>query len=74
MKHLEVYSAGIFHVSICTTITDRDEILKELNEQHPSGTDNGWTFSKDKTFHQGGPNPGPCEEGMKGAKHYLMNA
>ncbi len=71
--HLEVYSSGLFHCSVCTDITDREEILKILNKQFPCGTDNGWMHSTDTHFAQGAPNPCPCDD-QEDRMHYLMDA
>jgi len=70
---LEVYSSGLFHCSVCTNITDKEEILRRLNKEHPCGTDNGWMHSTDTHFAQGAPNPCPCHD-HKDRMHYLMDA
>lgn len=69
-NHFEVYSRGMCCMSICTNIEDRDEIRRWANRENPTGIDSQWDFSEDKTFAQGGPQPGTCELG-KGT-HYLM--
>lgn len=71
--NLDVYTSGLFHCSVCTDITDKEEILIRLNAEHPCGTDNGWMHSKDSRFASGAPNPGPCEL-HEGRMHYLMDA
>ncbi len=70
---LTVYSSGLFHCSVCTNITDKEEIVRRVNAEHPCGTDNGWMYSKDTKFANGAPMPSPCERG-EGFMHYLMDA
>ena len=72
---LAVYSHGMFHLSICTNITDRVEIVRRVNEDTPAGTmESGlkWEISEEPTFKGGQPNPTICDEGREDFMHYLM--
>ena len=71
-QDFEAYSIGPFCASVCSSLTP-DETVARMNVMHPSGTRNGWMLSDDKTFRQGGPNPGPCERNPETHKHYLLN-
>jgi hypothetical protein len=67
-----IYTWGLCHCSVCTDETDPAKIEAAANEQHPTGLQNGWMISKDKTFNGGQPNPCPCEQRPKTHKHYLL--
>ncbi len=71
MSHFECYSLGLCCASVCTDLTDREEIERITNLEYPTGIDSKWEISKDTHFHQGGPMPGPCEKDPS-RTHYLM--
>jgi hypothetical protein len=71
MSDLEVYSNGIVHCSVCTTIKGRRELVRRVNAVNPTGTRHKWAISKDKTFRTGQPNPCQCDNDPA-RQHYLM--
>ena len=75
IKELEVYSHGIVHLSVCTNIEDRDELVEYVNKDTPAGTPESelkWEISEEPTFKGGQPNPTICDEGREDFLHYLM--
>ena len=67
----EVYSIGIVHASVCTSLSD-EEATKRINAEHPTGTSSMWAVSKSATFRDGNPNPCPCERNPKTHRHILF--
>lgn len=69
-----VYSYGLLSCSVCAPKEmDIKDVTNAVNVQNPAGTTNGWVLSEDKTFRQGGPMPGPCDQNPKDRTHYLFN-
>lgn len=67
-----IYSPGLIHCSICAPIgMEGEDVLKEVNQTHPTGLDHGWLFSHDKNFSTGQSNPCPCEKSADRI-HYLL--
>ena len=66
-----VYGKGICHLSICTTMTDTEEIVKQADIVNPTGLDHGWSWSKEN-FITGENNPCPCSTRPETHKHYLL--
>jgi hypothetical protein len=71
-KTIHLYSEGIIAASICVhKDMTREEIVEQVNIQHPTNISTGWKISDDKTFKQGKPNPCECEQDSD-RLHYLL--
>lgn len=70
-KIFDAYSIGPVMASVCSNLST-EELLAEMNNQHPTGISNDWMFSEDTHFLQGQPNPCQCEDNQD-CKHYLLN-
>jgi hypothetical protein len=71
---VRVYSVGLVYASVCTALTD-EETTRQLNLEHPAGTDNGWMIS-DEPFADGSPNPSKCPDAVtynQHRRHILYN-
>jgi hypothetical protein len=68
---VEIYSEGLLSMSVCSKLSP-EETVARVNQINPSGTENGWQISSDKTFRQGASNPCVCEVDPD-RKHYLLN-
>jgi hypothetical protein len=74
ISEVVVYSRGLFNCSVCAPKEmDVNDVTNAVNVQYPAGTTNGWVLSEDKTFKQGGPMPGPCDQNPETRIHYLFN-
>lgn len=71
MNDFTVYSTGVCHLSVCTTL-EPEEIPRKANDARPTGLDHGWHLSDDKQFVSGHDNPCPCNLFPKTHKHYLL--
>ena len=71
-KHVDIYSKGIVHCSVCAP---RDipigEVEELTNMQNPTGIESRWQLSGDKEFASGQSNPSACDE-LDGNLHWLM--
>lgn len=69
---IHIYRSGLCHCSVCVPKDMvRDEIVSEVNSQHPTGLDHGWSISDEPTFKAGEPNPCRCDQDAS-RLHYLM--
>ena len=67
---VEIYSAGIVHLSVCTD-EPPDVMLAEVNRIHPTGLAHGWELDPAPTVAEGSPNPAPCNRNTA-LRHYLL--
>lgn len=74
MDNIIPYSVGLVAASVCADnkLTPA-EVERLFNAAHPAGTVNGWKLSEDTHFHQGQPNPCPCDQFPETRTHYLFN-
>lgn len=68
---LKVYANGLCYCSVCTDLTDREEIELQVNAKNPTGVSSPWRISDDPTFKTGEPNPHLCENDNT-CRHFLM--
>lgn len=68
----EVYAWGLVSTSVCTDLTDKEEIEDEVNRVHPTGIDSRWKISDEPTFRTGEPNGKVCEDNPT-RHHYLLH-
>jgi hypothetical protein len=68
---VDLYCIGILSLSVCSRLSP-EETVKRVNAIHPCGTTLGWVLSGDKTFKDGSPHPGSCEEKPQTHKHYYL--
>jgi hypothetical protein len=74
MKNIQVYSIGLCNLSVCALKDiSIEEITEEINKEHPTGLNHGWTFSDHDTFGDGTAMPCPCDTDPETRKHYLFN-
>jgi hypothetical protein len=71
MEPVVVYSNGIVHCSVCTSIKNRKKLTDAVNAMNPTGIRSRWQIAEDKAFRTGEPNPCPCEQDPR-RKHYLF--
>lgn len=56
-----VYKVGLMYLSVCHPRgMPLDDVLDQVNREHPTGLDHGWNISTDRTFSGGEPNPCTC--------------
>jgi hypothetical protein len=67
----EIYSQGVVHASVCTSLP-LDVATERLNQEYPAGGTLKWAPSEDPTFAGGQPNPCSCTV-HEGNQHYLFN-
>lgn len=73
MSDIQVYSEGLFCLSLCAPKDmSREEIERLTNERNIAGTTNGWKISEDTQFKAGQPMPCPCERNPE-RMHWLLN-
>lgn len=70
MKEFDIYSNGLCHCSVCSSLT-LEETLNRVNLENPTGTSNKWHLSVDK-FSGGEDNPCACNLSPETHKHYLF--
>lgn len=70
MKDFEVYSNGLIHCSVCSSLS-LEETVRRTNLENPTGTSSKWELHNEK-FRTGQPNPCPCNDNPETHKHYLM--
>lgn len=67
-----IMGVGICYASVCVLDgTDDDDIVREVNQQNPTGISSRWQLSADETFADGLTNPCPCNE-IPGRSHRLL--
>ena len=71
MDDVEIYASGLCYLSVCTTLTDADEIERRVNSQQPSGIESHWRITGEP-FKTGDPNPSPCPD-RQGHQHFLLS-
>lgn len=65
-----VYSTGLCYSSVCTTLSDKEEIAERMNMGHPTGISSRWQVATEP-FKGGEPNPCPCPD-HPGRRHFLL--
>ena len=72
MNVIEIYSAGIVHLSVCALKTIPVNCVEDFaNAEHPTGISSRWNLSEDETFASGEQHPKECEDDSSRI-HYLM--
>ena len=62
MSDVTISKIGAFSCSVCVPKDmSHTEIVRQIENQYPAGTSNGWMISEDKAFHGGEPMPCVCE-------------
>lgn len=74
MERAEVYKMGALSCSVCAPKDMPIEtVLQQVNEDHPAGTDLGWTKADDEFFSDGEtPNGGVVECHNGTTRHWLL--
>lgn len=67
-----MFRAGLLGGVVCAPKRmKRAAVLRAVNSEHPSGTSNGWSFSRRRKLEDGTKLPAPCLD-EKGRVHYLL--
>jgi hypothetical protein len=70
--HFDVYAIGPCAASVCTTLP-REAIAAHMNAVSPTGISSEWKVSGEPIFANGQPNGCSCNDGLPGARHWLMS-
>jgi hypothetical protein len=84
MSRVTIYSAGPLSMSVCApSEMSAEEVLADVEAQHPCGTEHGWGVSsdewmtwdkeRDEKVKTGRVGPIPCEQDS-GRTHWLLTA
>jgi hypothetical protein len=68
-EHFVAYTIGLCHMSVCTDLTEKEEVERHANLAHPTGV-SPWQVTEEK-FHSGEPNPCPCNTDRE-RLHWLL--
>lgn len=72
---VHIYKRGAFALSVCALkALSIEEVIEDVERQHPSGTERGWLLSEDTHFVDGNPNPCDCNERPATRQHWLLEA
>ena len=71
MKDFDIYSLGMVHASLCTTLSN-EEATERMNGEFPTGIGSDWQISDDETFADGKEHPCKCEDSPETHRQILF--